>query len=99
MSLGADAAIGRREDERTVDATSGHPRGDAGQPGSAFGWESTFKKKGIALKAGYCGNKSVNRGRPGEAVVHQSEGLSGSGLSSQTPPLQGRLYRSNPSIL
>lgn len=89
MSLGVDAGIGRREDERTVDATSGHPRGDAGQPGSAFGWESTFKKKGIALKAGYCGNKSVNRGRPGEAVVHQSEGLSGSGLSSPDSSASG----------
>lgn len=99
MSMTGDAAAGRVEDERSaraVNATSSDPRSSsparhAGHPELAFGSESTFRKKGILLRARSRSRSRVggsgSKGRPGEAVVgHPSQGVSGSEPSSPTSP-------------
>jgi hypothetical protein len=83
MSLGVDSVGERCEQARTVAArSSGQPM--AGHVGSAFGFgfESTFKKKGIVLNTQGGGNEGGSGGNSGGAVIVRSEGVSGSDQSS-----------------
>ena len=66
MSLGVDSVGERCEQARTVAArSSGQPM--AGHVGSAFGFESTFKKKGIVLNTQGGGNEGGSGGLNAES--------------------------------